>query len=34
MDELQDVYKDSALPYYMKWEDEEYTTLHGNMVFF
>ena len=34
MDELQDVYKDSALPYYMEWEDEEYTTLHGNYGIF
>lgn len=29
MDELQDVYKDAVLPYYIEWKDDEYTTLHG-----
>jgi len=27
-DDLQDVYKNSVLPYYFDWEDEEYTILH------
>jgi CRISPR-associated endonuclease/helicase Cas3 len=26
--DLKNVYKDSALPYYIEWEDEEYTILH------
>lgn len=34
MDELEDVYKDSALPYYLEWEDEEYSTLHGKYGIF
>lgn len=34
MDELEDVYKDSALPYYIEWEDEEYSTLHGKYGIF
>ena len=34
MNELEDVYKDSALPYYLEWEDEEYTTLHGKYGIF
>ena len=28
IDDLNDVYKYSALPYYLEWEDEEYSTLH------
>ena len=31
---LEDVYKTSALPYYIQWEDEEYTTLHGRYGIF
>lgn len=34
MDELEDVYKDSALPYYLEWEDDEYSTLHGKYGIF
>ena len=34
MNELKDVYKDSALPYYLEWEDEEYSTLHGKYGIF
>jgi len=34
IDELEDVYKDSALPYYIEWEDEEYSTLHGKYGIF
>jgi len=34
MDELEDVYKDSVLPYYNEWEDDEYTTLHGKYGIF
>jgi len=34
MDELEDVYKDSALPYYIEWEDDEYSTLHGKYGIF
>ena len=34
MDELQDVYKDAVLPYYIEWEDEEYSTLHGKYGIF
>lgn len=34
MDELNDVYKDSVLPYYLEWEDEEYSTLHGKYGIF
>lgn len=33
-DALEDVYKDSALPYYMDWKDEEYTILHGKYGIF
>lgn len=33
-DDLEDVYKDSALPYYLDWEDEEYTILHGKYGIF
>ncbi len=34
MDELEDVYKDSALPYYLEWEDDEYSNLHGKYGIF
>lgn len=34
MDELEDVYKDAALPYYIEWEDGEYSTLHGKYGIF
>ncbi len=34
MNELKDVYRDSALPYYMEWEDDEYTILHGKYGIF
>lgn len=34
MDDLDDVYKNSALRYYMEWEDEEYSTLHGKYGIF
>lgn len=34
MDDLKDVYKDSALPYYLEWEDGEYSTLHGKYGIF
>jgi len=34
MEELEDVYKNSALHYYIQWEDEEYTTLHGKYGIF
>ncbi|KYC46589.1 MAG: CRISPR-associated nuclease/helicase Cas3 [Candidatus Methanofastidiosum methylothiophilum] len=34
IDDLKDVYKDSALPYYLEWEDEEYSTLHGKYGIF
>lgn len=34
IDDLNDVYKYSALPYYLEWEDEEYSTLHGKYGIF
>lgn len=34
IDELEDVYKDSVLPYYIQWEDEEYSMLHGKYGIF
>jgi len=34
IEELQDVYKDAVLPYYIEWEDDEYTTLHGKYGIF
>ena len=34
IDELEDIYKTSVLPYYIEWEDEEYSTLHGKYGIF
>lgn len=34
IDDLEDVYKNSARSYYNEWEDEEYTTLHGKYGIF
>lgn len=34
MEELEDIYKDSVLHYYLEWEDEEYSTLHGKYGIF
>lgn len=34
IDDLKDVYKDSALPYYIEWKDEEYSSLHGKYGIF
>ncbi len=32
--DLNDVYKESVLPYFFNWEDEEYTILHGQYGIF
>ncbi|EKF84799.1 CRISPR-associated helicase/endonuclease Cas3 [Methanobacterium formicicum] len=32
--DLEDVYKEIALPYFISWEDDEYTTLHGKYGIF
>ena len=29
IEDMEDVYKESVLPYFLNWEDEEYTILHG-----
>jgi CRISPR-associated endonuclease/helicase Cas3 len=34
LDDLEDVYKDDVLPYFINWEDEEYTDLHGKYGIF
>lgn len=34
IDDLEDVYKNSARIYYNEWEDEKYTTLHGKYGIF
>jgi CRISPR-associated endonuclease/helicase Cas3 len=32
--DLRDIYKEIALPYFISWEDEEYTELHGKYGIF
>ncbi|AEG18429.1 CRISPR-associated helicase/endonuclease Cas3 [Methanobacterium paludis] len=33
-DDLEDVYKNDVYPYFQRWEDEEYTDLHGKYGIF
>jgi len=34
IEDMEDVYKESVLPYFLNWEDEEYTILHGKYGIF
>lgn len=34
LDDLEDVYKQDVLPYFINWEDDEYTDLHGKYGIF